>query len=189
MPQPIGVWPMCSRSKASSTKGVGTTSARWRLTRTFWRRVTASPIWPCSKAATRKQPGIIGWCWRHGRMRPRLAATSVSRWRRRTSGGEAAAQYRRALALKPQLVDVHRNRGRLLLARGDTAEAYALARRALSIEETEETRAFFVQCAKSLLPTPAFDELRDDLRDLVARALSEGWSRPSELSRPAQNLF
>jgi len=102
---------------------------------------------------------------------------------------EAAAQYQRALALKPKLVDVYRNLGRLLLARGDAAQALALARRGLSIQETEETRSFFVQCAKALPSMPADDAARDDLRSLLARALAEGWTRPGELSAPAASLL
>ncbi len=102
---------------------------------------------------------------------------------------EAAAQYQRALALKPQLVDVHRNFGRLLLAQGDLAQARALARRALAVAETEETRAFFVQCVKGLQAAPADRETRDDLCNLIARALSEGWTRPAELSALAATLF
>jgi Tfp pilus assembly protein PilF/SAM-dependent methyltransferase len=106
---------------------------------------------------------------------------------------EAEAQYRRALALKPELVDVYRNLGRLVLARGDVAEALGLARRGLVVKETEEGRAFFVQCVKNLqLMLDNGDigaDVRDDLRGLVARALAEGWSRPGELSALAATLF
>jgi Flp pilus assembly protein TadD/SAM-dependent methyltransferase len=91
---------------------------------------------------------------------------------------EAAAQYRRALALKPELVDVYRNLGRIVLAQGDAAEALALTRRGLAQRETVELHALFVQCVKELAPS-AID---DELRTLIARALMEGWSRPSELS-------
>jgi len=102
---------------------------------------------------------------------------------------EAVLQYQRALALKPQLVDVYRNFGRLLLAQGDTAQAFALARRGLSVQETEETRAFFVQCVKDLQAPPGDDAARADLRNLLARALAEGWTRPGELSALAGSLF
>jgi tetratricopeptide (TPR) repeat protein/SAM-dependent methyltransferase len=98
---------------------------------------------------------------------------------------EAAAQYRRAIALKPQLVDVYRNLGRVVLAQGDAAGALTIARAALNVAETEETKAFYVQCARALTTiTPD-----GDLHHMIARALAEGWSRPSEISGLAANLF
>jgi tetratricopeptide (TPR) repeat protein/SAM-dependent methyltransferase len=97
----------------------------------------------------------------------------------------AAAHYRRALALKPDLVDVYRNLGRVLLLQGHAAQALALARQALQIAQTDEIRAFFVQCATAL-PAAAMDQAG---WDLIARALTEGWSRPSELSALAGDLF
>jgi Tfp pilus assembly protein PilF/SAM-dependent methyltransferase len=108
-----------------------------------------------------------------------IALAGQGRW------DEAAAQYRRALALKPDLVDVHRNLGRVLMAQGDAGQALAIARRALEISETVETKAFFVQCAKSLPAAPA-DEA---FRGLITRALSEGWTRPGELAALAADLF
>src|SRR5262249_50382272 len=107
-----------------------------------------------------------------------VALAGLGRW------DEAAAQYRRALVLKPELVDVYRNLGRIVLAQGNVAEALALVRRALALKETDEARALFVQCVKQLSPA----EFDDDLRGLLARALSEGWSRPSELSALAGEL-
>jgi tetratricopeptide (TPR) repeat protein/SAM-dependent methyltransferase len=97
---------------------------------------------------------------------------------------EAATQYRQALTLKPDLVDVYRNLGRIVLAQGEPAEAVALARRALALRETDEVRALFVQCVKELPPA----NIDGDLRNLIARALSEGWSRPSELTALAGTL-
>jgi SAM-dependent methyltransferase/Tfp pilus assembly protein PilF len=98
---------------------------------------------------------------------------------------EAASQYRRALALKPGLVDVHRNLMRVLMRQGAIDEALATGRSALAIAETDEIKALFVQCVRAM-PAAA---LSGDLRDLIARALSEGWSRPSELSAFATELI
>jgi tetratricopeptide (TPR) repeat protein len=98
---------------------------------------------------------------------------------------EAANQYRRAIALKPQLVDVYRNLGRVLLAQGDVPQALTIARTALDVAETEETRAFFVSCARHLTT----DAPGSDLRHMIARALAEGWSRPGEISALAANLI
>jgi len=97
---------------------------------------------------------------------------------------EAAAQYQRALALKPQLVDVYRNLARVAMATGRTAEAAAIARRALALQETEENKSFFVQCARHLSSIP------DDagFSDMLTRALSEGWGRPSDLAALAIDI-
>jgi tetratricopeptide (TPR) repeat protein/SAM-dependent methyltransferase len=97
----------------------------------------------------------------------------------------AVAHYRQALTLKPGLVDVYRNLARALLMQGETAEALTVVRQGLAIGETEEARALFVQCIKSA-PVETLDE---DLRRLAARAMAEGWSRPSELSETAVQLF
>jgi tetratricopeptide (TPR) repeat protein/SAM-dependent methyltransferase len=97
---------------------------------------------------------------------------------------EAAAQYRRALALKPALSDVYRNLGRILLAQGNVTEALALTRRALAMQDTVELRALLVQCVKELAPS----DIDGELRALIARALQEGWNRPSELSALASEL-
>ena len=97
---------------------------------------------------------------------------------------EAAAQYRRALALKPELIDVYRNLGRILLAQGNVTEALALTRRALAMQDAVELRALFVQCVKELAPS----DIDAELRALIARALQEGWSRPSEISALASEL-
>jgi len=97
---------------------------------------------------------------------------------------EAATQYRRALALKPELIDVYRNLGRIVLAQGAAAEALALTRRALAQQETVELRALLVQCIREL----GHSAIDGELRALIARALAEGWTRPSELSALAGEL-
>jgi Flp pilus assembly protein TadD/SAM-dependent methyltransferase len=98
---------------------------------------------------------------------------------------EAAALYRRAIALKPSLVDVYRNLGRVLLTQGDVAGALTISRSALDVAETEETKLFFVTCARQFAPAAP----NDDLSHMIGRALEEGWSRPGEIAGLAASLY
>lgn len=98
---------------------------------------------------------------------------------------EAAEHYQRAVSIKPELVDVHRNLARALLADGRADDAVAASMRGLAIGETDEARAIFVQCAQSVANIPADGRFRE----LVARALTEGWGRSAELSPLAAFLF
>jgi tetratricopeptide (TPR) repeat protein/SAM-dependent methyltransferase len=91
---------------------------------------------------------------------------------------EAAVHYQRALALKPQLLDVYRNLARVATATGRMADAVTLARRALAVQETEEGKVFFAQCVAHLPPVL----VDTDVRELITRALLEGWGRPGELA-------
>jgi protein O-GlcNAc transferase len=91
---------------------------------------------------------------------------------------QAAQQFRQALALQPTHGDACRFLGHALLMQGETTEALATARKALAIHDTSEARALFVQCA---IAQPALPP-DEDLRALSARAVSEGWSSPEDLS-------
>jgi tetratricopeptide (TPR) repeat protein/SAM-dependent methyltransferase len=98
---------------------------------------------------------------------------------------EAVEQYRHAISIKPGLIDVYRNLGRALLADGRADDAVATVMRGLALGETDEAKALFVQGAQALTtipPDPAF-------RDLVARALAEGWGRSGDLAPMAAFLF
>ena len=90
---------------------------------------------------------------------------------------EARAAYRRALTHKPDLFQALEALVTLLLAEGNVAEALDLARRALASNETDETKSACVACLRSPLVHPGMG----DLRGLLVRALSEPWTRPSEL--------
>ncbi|HLQ89870.1 MAG TPA: tetratricopeptide repeat protein [Xanthobacteraceae bacterium] len=98
---------------------------------------------------------------------------------------EAADHYQRAVALKPGLIDVYRNLIRLLMTQGELNRALEVARRALAIQETDEIKILLLQCIK-LLPRDAWPA---GLPDWIARALQEGWTRPSELSALAAELI
>jgi tetratricopeptide (TPR) repeat protein len=98
---------------------------------------------------------------------------------------EAIDAYRRALTLKPGLVDVYRYLARALLAQGHATEALAVVIQGLALGETEEAKALFVQCAKNATEMPS----GETFRDMVTRALTEGWGRSAELAPVVAALF
>jgi tetratricopeptide (TPR) repeat protein len=98
---------------------------------------------------------------------------------------EAAEHYQRAISLKPGLVDVYRNLARALLADGRADEALAAITRCLALGESDEAKAMFVQCAQSATTLPPDNAFRE----LVTRALTEGWGRSAQLSPVAATLF
>lgn len=98
---------------------------------------------------------------------------------------EAAEHYQRAISLKPGLVDVYRNLARALLADGRADEALAAITRGLALGESDEAKAMFVQCAQSATTLPPDNAFRE----LVTRALTDGWGRSANLSSVAATLF
>jgi tetratricopeptide (TPR) repeat protein/2-polyprenyl-3-methyl-5-hydroxy-6-metoxy-1,4-benzoquinol methylase len=94
---------------------------------------------------------------------------------------QAAACYQRACALKPDFIDAYNNIARLALATGNPAHALAVLRRALGIRETYDTKVLIVQCLEQARAVPDLA----NLRDVVVRALSEPWGRPSDLVKAA----
>ena len=90
---------------------------------------------------------------------------------------EAVADYERAVALAPGRDDTLRGLAQVLRCRGDVARALDVIRRALAINDTRLSRDIFVACAQDLRSSPS----DRDFHDLILRALSEPWCRPSEL--------
>ncbi len=90
---------------------------------------------------------------------------------------EAAADYERALALAPRRDDTLRYLAQVLRCKGDVARALDVIRRALAINDTRLSRDVFVTCVQDLRSLPG----DRDFHDLLLRALSEPWCRPSEL--------
>jgi tetratricopeptide (TPR) repeat protein/SAM-dependent methyltransferase len=90
---------------------------------------------------------------------------------------EAAADYERALTLAPGRDDTLRSLAQVLRCKGDAARALDAIRRALAINDTRLSRDVFVGCVQDLRSIPG----DRDFHDLILRALSEPWCRPSEL--------
>jgi tetratricopeptide (TPR) repeat protein/SAM-dependent methyltransferase len=99
--------------------------------------------------------------------------------------GEAARHLRRALALDPRNHQAAVNLGHAELAQGREADALEAALDALDIEESREAKSLFgraVRHARATSDAPRF-------RDLVGRALAEGWDNPVHLVVPAVSLI
>jgi SAM-dependent methyltransferase/Tfp pilus assembly protein PilF len=91
---------------------------------------------------------------------------------------EACAAFRRAIKHKADLFEAVRGLAHLLLSEGSISEALDLARHALNSHETLETKALVASCLRS----PLLDLNVGGLEDLLLRAISEPWARPSELA-------
>jgi 2-polyprenyl-3-methyl-5-hydroxy-6-metoxy-1,4-benzoquinol methylase len=92
---------------------------------------------------------------------------------------EAEGLYRNVLSVEPKHGQSLRLLATVLLAQRKPAEALEPVTRALQAEETDEARGLFVQCIRDLQPR----RRRDDIRALLARALSDAWTRPADLAR------
>jgi 2-polyprenyl-3-methyl-5-hydroxy-6-metoxy-1,4-benzoquinol methylase len=82
------------------------------------------------------------------------------------------------------LAAAHSNLSIVMRALGDLPAALKAIQRSLRIEETENAKLLFVGCLRNLTFIPHGIDLGDDL----ARAISEPWGRPSDLSQCAAKL-
>lgn len=83
------------------------------------------------------------------------------------------------------LAAAHSNLSIALMALGELPAALKAIQHSLHIEETENAKLLFVGCLRNLTFIPDGIDLRDDL----ARAMSEPWGRPTDLARFAANLL
>ena len=98
---------------------------------------------------------------------------------------EAGRRFERAISLKPDYIDAYNKLALTFFHRGHVDPALGVLRRAIQIGATSETKALFVQFLRSVGAIPNLD----DLRDLMVRALSEPWARPSAVSPIAAALI
>jgi tetratricopeptide (TPR) repeat protein len=121
------------------------------------------------------------------RLKPDFAAAHASLGAALLAGREpaqAATHLRRALALDPRHQQAAVNLGHAALAQGDEAGALEAALAALVIGESREAKSLFARAARHAQPRG--DDAR--FRDLIARALAEGWENPINLIVPAISL-
>jgi tetratricopeptide (TPR) repeat protein/SAM-dependent methyltransferase len=98
---------------------------------------------------------------------------------------QAAPHLRRALGLDPRHLQAAVNLGQAALAQGDEAGALEAALAALAIGESREATVLFARAARHAAPRS--DDRR--FRELIARALEEGWDNPVNLIVPAVSLI
>jgi len=99
--------------------------------------------------------------------------------------GDAERCYRRALEIDPDCLDVLNDFGQLLMETRNLEGALAVLARALSIRETERTKAMLVSCLRAVRYVPEVP----GLRGLVVRAMSEPWARPADFAYAAAGLI
>ena len=105
---------------------------------------------------------------------------------RRTSGrgGKRTAAISEP-KVDPKFVEAGLERGWALLGAGRDREATQLAIRAVRLQETDETREFFVECIKRWTVFPGAEAIRD----VIARALRDVWAKPHELFNVVRGIL
>jgi 2-polyprenyl-3-methyl-5-hydroxy-6-metoxy-1,4-benzoquinol methylase len=98
---------------------------------------------------------------------------------------EETSHPNKAAVSRPDLAAAYSNLSIVKRALGDFPAALKAIQRSLEIEETENAKLLFVGCLRNLTSIPDGIDLRDDL----ARAMSEPWGRPADLARFAANLI
>jgi len=90
----------------------------------------------------------------------------------------AIPHLERAVLLMPDLFEAHGNLAQGYMAAGLVEQAVEAAARAFELRETPQSKLLFAECVKHV----RFTSDRGRLPNLVLRALTEGWSRPRELT-------
>ncbi|ARQ02593.1 tetratricopeptide repeat protein [Pseudorhodoplanes sinuspersici] len=98
---------------------------------------------------------------------------------------DAIASLNRALELAPGNAEVTHNLAVALLNHGQHEQALQTIMRSLDKSASAELRALFVTCLTTMPRVPA----EDRIRNLAARALVEGWSRPDQLASIATTIL
>ena len=105
--------------------------------------------------------------------------------RRATSPSRKSRSASRSADFDPIFFNNFLNHGWQLLTEGRDQEALEIAARAIRLQETDESKAFFVQCAKRWSYFPGAEELRD----VLVRALREPWAKANDLIGTIRGLL
>jgi len=98
---------------------------------------------------------------------------------------EAQALHARASALRPHDPDILGHLASVQIAQGDGRGAWKTIRRSLAMRETPRARKLFVELMRRFDWSGGDDELRG----IMARALTEPWDRPAALARACARLI
>lgn len=85
----------------------------------------------------------------------------------------------------PKLVQAFLEQGWALLGAGRDQEATQLSVRTVRLQETDDTREFFVACIKRWKAIPGTEAIRD----IIVRALREVWAEPHELFHVVKGML
>jgi SAM-dependent methyltransferase len=110
-------------------------------------------------------------------MRPEVGAMNRKERRAARKLTKPAAPARSGPGDKPDIAAALLARGRELLAKGDDEAVLLVACRLILMEETAETKTFFIQCVKGWSYFPGAEQMQATL----ARALREAWTWPVEI--------
>jgi len=98
---------------------------------------------------------------------------------------EAVAVYGQLVHIAPGDIDGWNGLARVLAAKGDVVRARETILRSLRIRETAGARRIFVDIVKA----SRWTNDNSEARGMMARALTEPWARPSELTSSAAQLI
>src|ERR1700730_10825185 len=85
----------------------------------------------------------------------------------------------------PGFLEAFVNQGWSLRREGRDEEAMEIAKRAVRLQETDDTKLLFVRCVKSWSYFPDAEEMQD----ILVRALREQWTAPSDLVNISRGLL
>ncbi len=132
--------------------------------------------------AERRYRHIISLAPAHAETHGRLGAALMAQGK----AAEAIGPLEHALALQPDVFEALGNLAQAYLATGRPEQAIHASSRAFAIRQTPQGKALFAQSVKFVRFTA---DPGSGIRQLLLRALAEGWTRPRELTAACISLI